>query len=200
MLDEFAKAEPARTNLKKKEKLVHVQNSTCGRLCLAPFDTTHSRVLSSSLLQHTRPGLSMTHPGVSSLALGLCLCLLYSGYETARASSLTLFNSTDASGSSTAMLSFLLSLASLQLYGRGTEALGGRWTLLLSAGGCCAVFLGLAMALVSFEADVPLEVVSVLFAVRETYVALIGTQVCEAFAVFGCFQRVCRRADWLWLR
>lgn len=117
----------------------------------------------------------MTHPGVHSMALGLCLCFLYGGYETARASSLSLFNSTDASGASTAGLSFVLSLASLQLYGRGTEVLGSRWTLVLSAGGCCAIFLG--FALVSFEVDVPLEVVSMLFAVRETYVALIGTQV-----------------------
>eukprot|EP00903_Cladosiphon_okamuranus_P007866 g7604.t1 len=117
----------------------------------------------------------MTHPGVHSLAMGLCLCLLYSGYETARASSLSLFNSTDASGASTAGLSFVLSLASLQLYGRGTEALGSRWTLFFSAGGCCAVFLG--FALLSFEVNVPLGVVSMLFAVRETYVALIGTQV-----------------------
>lgn len=117
----------------------------------------------------------MTHPGVHSLALGVCLCFLYSGYETARASSLSLFNSTDASGASTAGLSFVLSLASLQLYGRGTEALGSRWTLVLSAGGCCAAFLG--FALVSFEVGVPLGVVSMLFAVRETYVALIGTQV-----------------------
>eukprot|EP00752_Nemacystus_decipiens_P016503 g14752.t1 len=117
----------------------------------------------------------MMHPGVHSLALGLCLCVLYGGYETARASSLSLFNSTDASGASTAGLSFVLSLASLQLYGRGTELLGSRWTLMLSAGGCCAIFLG--FALVSFEVDVPLQVVAMLFAVRETYVALIGTQV-----------------------
>lgn len=119
-------------------------------------------------------GLMMA-PGVHSLALGLCLCLLYSGYETARASSLSLFNSTDASGSSIAVLSFVLSFASLQLYGRGTEVLDGRWTLATSSGFCCAVFLG--FALVSFEVDMPLEVVSMLFSVRETYVALIGTQV-----------------------
>lgn len=117
----------------------------------------------------------MTHPGIQSLALGLCLCFLYAGYETARASSLSLFNSSDASGATTAGLSFMLSLASLGWYGRGTEALGGKWTLVLSAGGCSAIFL--AFALVSFEADVPLEVVSMLFAVRETYVALVGTQV-----------------------
>ena len=117
----------------------------------------------------------MTHPGVHSLALGLCLCLLYGGYETARASSLSLFNSTDASGASIAGLSFVLSLANLQFYGRAAASLGSRWTLVLSAGGCCAVFLG--FALVSFDVDVPLQVVSMLFAVRETYVALIGTQV-----------------------
>lgn len=120
----------------------------------------------------------MKHPGVGSLALGLCLCLLYSGYETARASSISLFNSTPGAalnGAFIAALTFVLSLVSLQLYGRGTEVLGARWTLLLSAGGCCAVFVGLALA--SSEAEVSLPVVSVLSAVRETYLALIATQI-----------------------
>lgn len=135
--------------------------------------------------QHMPLSLSlppMQHPGVHALALGLCLCSLYSGYELARASSLALFNSTDGgagaqgvSGAFSATLSFVLSIASLGLYGRGAEVLGAKWTLLLSAGGCCATFLGFAF--VSSEVNTSLAVVSGLFAFRETYVALIGTQV-----------------------
>lgn len=119
----------------------------------------------------------MKHPGGNSAALGLCLCLLYSGYETARASSISLLSSSVAglNGAGVAALTFVLSLVSLQLYGRGTEVMGARWTLLLSAGGCCAVFVGLALA--SVESQVSLEVVSVLSAVRETYIASIATQI-----------------------
>lgn len=119
-------------------------------------------------------------PGVHALALGLCLCLLYSGYELARASSLALLSSVDGGaqgviGACSATLSLILSVASLGLYGRGEEVLGAKWTLLLSSGGCCATFLGFAF--ISSEVHASLAVVSGLFAFRETYVALIGTQV-----------------------
>ncbi len=123
-------------------------------------------------------GLSlMKNPGAHSVALALCLCLLYSGYETARASSISLLSSSvvGLNGAYVAALTFVLSLLSLQLYGRGTEVIGARRTLLLSAGGCCAVFVGLALA--SVESQVSLQVVAILSAVRETYVASIATQI-----------------------
>lgn len=121
----------------------------------------------------------MKHPGIHSLALGGCLCVLYSGYELARASSLALFNRNGAAGvggAVSATLSFVLSIATLQLYGVGAEALGAKWTLLLSAGGCCAIFLAFAVACFEMDTISP-TLVAGLFAFRETYVALIATQV-----------------------
>ncbi|CAN0298867.1 unnamed protein product, partial [Hapterophycus canaliculatus] len=121
----------------------------------------------------------MKHPGIHALALGGCLCLLYSGYELARASSLALFNRSGAAGvggAVSATLSFVLSIATLQLYGVGAEAVGAKWTLLLSAGGCCGIFLAFAVACFEMDTISP-SVVAGLFAFRETYVALIGTQV-----------------------
>lgn len=120
----------------------------------------------------------MRHPGGHSLALGWCLCLLYSGYELARASSLALFNKDDAglSGALTSAVSFVLSVAMLGVYGVGAEVLGGKWTLVLSAGGCCLVFLAFAFACFG-DAVFSRTVVCGLYAFREMYVALIATQV-----------------------
>ncbi|CAM9998195.1 unnamed protein product, partial [Ectocarpus sp. 6 AP-2014] len=120
----------------------------------------------------------MRHPGGHSLALGWCLCLLYSGYELARASSLALFNKSDAglSGALTSAVSFVLSVAMLGVYGVGAEALGGKWTLVVSAGGCCVVFLAFAFACFG-DAVFGRTVVCGLYAFREMYVALIATQV-----------------------
>lgn len=122
----------------------------------------------------------MRHPGARALVLGLCLCSLYIGYEFARASSLVLFASRAAgvNGAYTASGGFFLSIATLALYGRGVELMGAKRTLLVSAAGCCAVFLGLAAALSAYEPDaIPWAFVACLFAFRETYVSLIGTQV-----------------------
>lgn len=122
----------------------------------------------------------MRNPGACYLALGLCLCLLYIGYELARACSLALFASRAAglSGAYTACAGFLLSVATLALYGRGVELLGAKWTLLLSAGGCSAMFLAFAVGLSAYESDATSwTLVAGLFAFREAYVTLIGTQI-----------------------
>lgn len=124
----------------------------------------------------------MKHPGSRSLSLGFCLCLLYIGYELARASSLSLFSSRAAgiSGAYTACGGFFLSVATLALYGRGIEVLGSKWTLLLSAGLCSVIFLSFAAGLSADDdsagtASWPLVVG--LFAFREAYVTLVGTQI-----------------------
>lgn len=122
----------------------------------------------------------MKHPGFRALALGWCLCLLYVGYELARACSLALFASRAAgvNGAYTALSGFLLSIATLAMYGRGVELLGAKDTLLLSAGGCCALFLVFAGLLSAYESDaIPWSFVASLFALRECYVSLVGTQV-----------------------
>lgn len=124
----------------------------------------------------------MEYPGVQSLALGLCLCLLYTGYELARASSLALFARSAAadglSGAYTACGGFALSVLVFSLYGRGVEVLGERWTLFLSAGGSSVVFLAFATGLSAYGTDaIPSSLVAGLFACRESYVTLIGTQV-----------------------
>lgn len=123
----------------------------------------------------------MKHPGVRSLALGLCLCVLYAGYELARACSLALFaaHAAGLSGACTACGGFLLSIATLALYGRGVEVMGASWTLLISAGGCSAIFLAFAIALSAHgsESAISWTVVAGLFAFREAYVTLLGTQI-----------------------
>lgn len=125
--------------------------------------------------------INMPHPGVRSLALGSCLCVLYVGYELARACSLALYASRQAgwSGVFIACGGFALSLASLALYGRGVELVGGVWTLVISAGLCSVVFVACAVGLWALPDDGVAWwiVVGVLFAVREAYVTLVGTQV-----------------------
>ena len=122
----------------------------------------------------------MKHPGARSLALGMCLCLLYVGYELARACSLAMFARSGAADglnwAYTTCGSFLLSVATLAVYGRCVEVFGEGWTLLLSAGGCSVVFLAFAAGLSACEGD-SVVLVAGLFAFRESYVTLIGTQV-----------------------
>lgn len=122
----------------------------------------------------------MNHPGARSLALGMCLCLLYVGYELARACSLAMFARSGAADGLnwawTTCGSFLLSVATLAVYGRCVEMFGEGWTLLLSAGGCSAVFLAFAVGLSACDED-SVVLVAGLFAFRESYVTLVGTQV-----------------------
>lgn len=121
----------------------------------------------------------MKHP--RSLALGLCLCVLYIGYELARACSLALFTARAAglTGAYTSCGGFLLSIATLALYGRGVEVMGASWTLLISAGGCSVMFLTFAVALSGRggEDAISWTLVAGLFVFREAYVTLLGTQI-----------------------
>lgn len=122
----------------------------------------------------------MKHPGARSLALGTCLCLLYIGYELARACSLAMFARSGAADglnwACTTCGSFLLSVVTLAVYGRCVEVFGEGWTLLLSAGGCSVVFLAFAAGLSACDGD-SVVLVAGLFAFRESYVTLVGTQV-----------------------
>lgn len=73
---------------------------------------------------------------------------------------------------------FVMSLATLALYGRGLELLGAKLTLTLSAAGCSVLFFSLAAGLSAYESGaVSWTLVGALFVFRETYVTLIGTQV-----------------------
>ena len=126
------------------------------------------------------PAIAMKHPGFRALALGSCLCLLYVGYELARACSLALFASraSGVNGAYTASGGFLLSIVTLAMYGRGVELLGAKCTLLLSTAGCCAFFLVFAGMLSAYESDaIPWSFVASLFVLRECYGSLIGTQI-----------------------
>lgn len=126
----------------------------------------------------------MKHPGARSLALGMCLCVLYIGYELARACSLAMFARSSGGGATTGLNwacatcgSFLLSVATLAMYGRCVEVFGEGWTLLLSAGGCSVVFLAFAVGLSALGGGGCALLVAGLFAFRESYVTLVGTQV-----------------------
>lgn len=131
------------------------------------------------------------NPGVRSLALGLCLCLLYVGYELARACTISLFTARAAglNGVAVAIAGFLFSIASLALYGRGVEVVGASWTLFVSASVCCFVFVLGTVGLFIFGEETVHDgadgadrrvlgaLVLGMFAFREAYVTVVGTQI-----------------------
>lgn len=115
------------------------------------------------------------------LALALCLSLLYLGYELARAASIALFAGGSAgwSGVFAACGGFVLTFATLELYGRSVELLGPTFTLVLSSTMCSAVFVLCAAGLLALQEDSVTwwSLVASLYAFREAYVTLIGTQI-----------------------
>lgn len=115
------------------------------------------------------------------LALTLCLSLLYVGYELARAASIALFarGSAGWSGVFAACGSFVLTFATLELYGRSIEILGEVLTLVVSSSACAAVFIICAAGLSVLREDSVTwwAVVASLYAFREAYVNLIATQI-----------------------
>lgn len=115
------------------------------------------------------------------LALALCLSLLYVGYELARAATIALFSGGSAgwSGVFAACGGFLLTFATLELYGRSVELLGPSLTLMLTSSACSAVLVLSAAGLsILPEGGVTWwSLVASLYAFRETYVTLIGTQI-----------------------